>query len=235
MNRSYISNKENALSSNSDKPDIIQEEDIKAISQRIEKIYNYYSQEKENIQKDNSSLIISLTEICPEYEIVFRKMLLTILVNLPGDEMEYHLIARLILYKLLILTTDDTQNDITTLIGTKDKEDLGFLSNFANQLYDNIVKSFVNDFNYDFISFKETHIQIFTINKIIKYLCEEHNNYFQEKILCNIEYPFIKMSECKMMSTNKTKFLSRKISKNTEDTETEENMTFFNFLVNIIF
>ena len=234
--RSFISNRENAASSSAiiEKQDIIQEEDIKIITQRIEKIYGYYIQEKINIQKNNSSLIISLTEICPEYEIIFRKILLTILVNIPGDEMEYHLISRLILYKLLLLTTDDTQNDLTTLIGTKDKEELGFLSNLVNQLYDNIVKSFVNDFNYDFMCFKEIHIEIFTINKILKYLCEEHNNYFQEKLLCNIEYPFIKMSECKMMATNKSKFLSRKISKNTEETETEENMTFFNFLVNIL-
>ena len=148
-------------------------------------------------------------------------MLLTVLVNLQGDEMEYTLISRLIIYKLLIMTTDDTQNDISSLIGNKDKDDLGFISNLANRLYDYIIKNFIDDFNNDFMNWKDTHIQIFTINKILKYLCEEHNNYFQEKLLCYLEYSFMKITECKMISTHKTKFISRKNSKDSEDNEIE--------------
>ena len=236
MNQSYISNinKDQANSTIGDKSEIDFKEDIKIIQQKIDKIYDFYSEQKINIDKDNSSLVISLAELCPEYEINFRKMLLTIIVNLPGDELEYHLISRLILYKLLVLTTDDTQNDIASLIGNKDKEDLGFISNLTNYLYDNIVKNFINDFNNDFLNFKEIHLNIFTINKILKYLCEEHNNYFQEKLLCYLELPFMKIAECKMISTNKTKFMSRKNSKDSEDSIIETNMSFFNFLINIL-
>ena len=236
MNRSYISNsKEQVNSTNVDKEEIDHsEEEKKIMNQKIEKIYDFYSDEKINIDKDNSSLIISLAELCPEYEINFRKMLLTVLVNLQGDEMEYTLISRLIIYKLLIMTTDDTQNDISSLIGNKDKDDLGFISNLANRLYDYIIKNFIDDFNNDFMNWKDTHIQIFTINKILKYLCEEHNNYFQEKLLCYLEYSFMKITECKMMSTHKTKFISRKNSKDSEDNEIETNISFFNFLVNVL-
>ena len=237
MNRSYISNnKELANSYTTEKHEIGNEEkeDIKIMIQKIEKIYDYYYKEKSNIDKDNSCMIISLSELCPEYEINFRKMLLTVLVNMPSEETEYFLMSRLILYKLLNMTTDETQNDISYLIGSKEKDELGFLSNLANHLYDNIVKNFIDDFNNDFINFIENHHHIFTINKIFKNLCEEHNNYFQEKILCNLEYSFIKFTDCKMMSTNKSKFNSRKLSKNTDETETEGSMSLFNFLINVL-
>ena len=44
------------------------------------------------------------------------------------------------------------------------------------------VKLFIDDFTLDFGNFKATQIEIYSINKILKYLCEEHNNYFQEII-----------------------------------------------------
>ena len=228
LNFSYASNIKEMSYNNSaaDKVEDFKEEkeEIKIIIQKVEKIYSYYDKEKINITNKNSSLFVSLTELCPEYEIIFRKMLLTILNNFPLES-EYILISRLILYKLLIVTTDETQNDIISLIG-KDKEDLGFLSNLTNHLYDNIVKNFIDDFNFDFINFIDIQIKIFTINKIFKYLCEEHNNYFQEKILCNLEYSFIKIPDCKMMLTHKSKF--------TNESETEGNMSLFNFLINIL-
>ena len=242
MYRSYISTYKDrdASNMNSINNELLDEEEImnqNRIAQKLTKIYDYYSQGKINIDKDNSSLIISLAELCPEYEINFRKMLLTILSNLSSEAVEYSLIARLVVYKLLVLTTEDTQNDISSLIGCKDKEELGFLSNYSNRLYDNIVKLFLDDFNLDFMNFRETHTQIFTINKIMKYLCEEHNNYFQEKILCQMEYSFIKITECKMMSTQKSKFNSRLTSHNNSldnGGEAETNISFFTFLVNVL-
>ena len=227
------SNKDIKLTTNSEKETVEynEEEDINLINQRLEKIYEHYSLQKTFIDKDNSSFVICLAEFCPEYEINFRKMLLTILVNLTSEEKESPVLTRLLLYKLLIMTTNETQNDISSLIGNKDKDEIAFLANLLNCLYDYLVKSFIEDFNQDFINYRATHIQIFTINKILKYLCEEHNNYFQEKILCDLELPFMKISECKMMATQMTKF-----SNNTEEQgeETEEKMPFFNFLINVL-
>ena len=235
-NHSNLSNKDSQHRSNTNFNGNDKEEDPSIIIRnKIDKIYEFYIKQKMQLNKDNSSFIICLVELCSEYEINFRKMLLTIISNIPGEEVEFSLIARLILYKLLSLTTEDTQNDIISLIGKKDKDDIGFISNLCNRLYDIIVKFFIDDFNIDFINFKETHVEIYSINKILKYLCEDHNIYFQEIILCHLEYSFTKFSDCKMMSTYKSKFTnSGKTSKNTSQEETEEIMSFFNFLINIL-
>ena len=63
--------------------------------QKIQIIYNYYIKQKLELDKNNSSFAISLAELCPEYEIFFRKMILTIISNIPGEGIEYSLIARL--------------------------------------------------------------------------------------------------------------------------------------------
>ena len=235
-NKSNISNKDSQKKNSLDPTKNGQEEDkTLIIRQRAEKIYDFYLDQKIHINKDNSSFVISLAELCPEYEINFRKMILTIISNIPGEEVEYSLISRLLLYKLLLMTTEDTQNDIITLIGKKERDDIGFISNLCNRLYDIMIKFFIDDFNHDFINFKETHIEIYSINKILKYLCEEHNNYFQEIILCYLEYSFTKFSDCKMMSTYKSKFInSRRSSKISSQSDSEETMSFFNFLINIL-
>ena len=233
-NRSYLSGTSHQLTS----PNLIEDEkggeQAKITMQKITKIYDYYIKQKLEIDKSKSSFVISLAELCPEYEINFRKMTLTIITNIPGEEIEYSLIARLILYKLIVMSTEDTQNDIISLIGKKEKDDIGFISNLCNLLYDNILKMFIDDFNLDFVTFKATQIEIYSINKILKYLCEEHNNYFQQIILCNLEYSFTKFSECKMTSTHKSSISSRNSSKTSNESDTEETMSFFNFLVNAL-
>ena len=63
---------------------------------------------------------------------------------------------------------------------------------------------------------------------ILKYLCVEHNDLFKEKILVFLNYNFSKYPECKMMSTNKDKFLAN------QEKEMEDSMSFFNFLINCL-
>ena len=216
---------------------IKEEEQSKITKQKVEKIYEFYANQKLHLDKDNSSFVISLSELCPEYEINFRKMILTIILNLPGEEVEYSIIARLILYKLLVMTTEDVQNDMSSLISKKEKDDIGFISNLCNLFYDSMIKLFIDDFNIDFVNYKGIHVDIFSSIKILKYLCEEHNNFFQEIILCRLEYSFTKFSECKLTSiANKGNLEnSRKLSQQTSSqNDSEETMTFFNFLINII-
>ena len=231
--RSYISSTSQQTNPNATENEK-EDEQTKITIHKIEKIYNYYIKQKLELDKDNSSFVITLSELCPEFEINFRKMVLIIIINIPGEEIEYSLMARLILYKLLIMTTEDTQSDIISLIGKKEKDDIGFISNICNLLYDNVIKLFIDDFNLDFVNFKETQIEIFSVNKILKYLCEEHNNYFQEIILCSLEYSFTKFAECKMTSTHKSTISSRKSSKVSYESNTEEVMSFFNFVVNTL-
>ena len=43
---------------------------------RINNVFNFYCKEKSNVNTENSSLLVSLSELCAEYEVNFRKMIL---------------------------------------------------------------------------------------------------------------------------------------------------------------
>ena len=53
----------------------------------------------------------------------------------------------LILYKLLLVETEETQNDIMANLGGKNSKELGFINNLSNQFYCLIIKLFIGDFN----------------------------------------------------------------------------------------
>ena len=173
-----------------------------------------------------------MNELCREYELNFRRILLGVLNNLPGEGTGYRTISRIILYKLLVITTSETQNDICLNLNYKENKELGFLINISNSLYINLVQFFVNDFNYDFLRFKAYQTVIFNDIKILKLLCERHNGYFKEKILLFMNYNFSKYPECKMMSTIKSNLLSG--DKNLGIIESEDSMSFYNFLINCL-
>ena len=217
-NKSYKSFKrdtfyqrDNSLGSKGqDGVDIIEEreEEKEELNNKIKKVFNFYYQEKCNPNINNSSLLISLPELCAEYEVNFRKMLLCILINLPAQGIEYDLITKTMLYKILLLATTETQNDIIDNMGGKDAKECGFLINLCNEMYFNIIKFFLDDFNFDFVNFKSTQIKIFCIAKIFKLLCEDHNNFFQEKLSITINFYFFRLEECLMNFTAKSKFFS---------------------------
>ena len=82
--------------------------------------------------------------------------------------MEYDSLCKIILYKLLLLTTSETQSDIIDNMGGKEVKELGFLVNLCNSMYYYIIKAFLDDFNLDFTRYKSTQINIFTGGDIIK-------------------------------------------------------------------
>ena len=212
--------------------DMNDEEKRKEISERIKKILEFYCEKKKNISEKNSSFLISLPELCREYELNFRRILLGVLNNLPGEGVGYKTVSKIILYKLLVITTSDTQNDIYLNLNYKENKELGFLINISNSLYINLVQFFINDFNYDFSRFKSYQTVIFNDIKILKLLCERHNNFFKEAILLFMNYNFSKYPECKMMSTNKSKFLGGSDKDGAIDSE--DSMSFYNFLINCL-
>ena len=223
-------NKNNEQSDNS-------EEQRNVIKDKIKKIFDFYCKEKCNPNINMSSLMISLPELCAEYEVNFRKMLLCILINLPGEGIEYDLTSKIILYKLLSLTTTETQSDIIDIMGGKDIKEPGFLLNLCNSMYFNIIKFFLDDFNFNFVRSKSIQINIFCIAKILKLLCEEHNNFFQEKLSGYINYYFFKLEECAMNFTAKSKFFNqtdKELDENNSNSLAEESMSFFNFMVNTL-
>ena len=213
--------------------DMNNEEKQKQITERIKEIYEFYCEKKRNITEKNSSFLISLPELCREYELNFRKILLGVLNNLPGEGPGYRTVSKIILYKLLVITTSETQNDICFNLNYKENKELGFLINISNSLYVNLVQFFINDFNYDFSRFKSYQIVIFNDIKILKLLCERHNNFFKEIILHFMNYSFSKYPECKMISTNKSKFLGG-AEKDLGIIDSEDSMSFYNFLINCL-
>ena len=206
------------------------EEKYKEIIEKHKNIYEYYCNKKRNINEKNSSFLISLPELNREYEINFRRLLLGLLINLPGEGEGYKNMCKIILYKLLVITTTETHTDINLNMNLKDNKELGFIVNISNSLYINLIQFFINDFNYDFSKYKILQKAIFCDIIILKYLCVEHNNLFKEKIMVFLNYSFNKYPECKMMSTNKDKFLSNPEKEN----ESEDSMSFFNFLINCL-
>ena len=206
------------------------EERQQEIIYKFKNIYEYYCDKKRNINEKNSSFLISLPELSREYEINFRRILLGLLINLPAEGEGYKYMCKIILYKLLVITTVETQNDIGLNMNLRDNKELGFLINLSNSLYVNLIQYFINDFNYDFSRYKIKQKSIFNDIIILKYLCVEHNNLFKEKILVFLNYSFSKYPECKMMSTNKDKFLNNPEKEN----ESEDSMSFFNFLINCL-
>ena len=236
LKRDTFYQRDNSLGSKGqDGVDIIEEreEEKEELNNKIKKVFNFYYQEKCNPNINNSSLLISLPELCAEYEVNFRKMLLCILINLPAQGIEYDLITKTMLYKILLLATTETQNDIIDNMGGKDAKECGFLINLCNEMYFNIIKFFLDDFNFDFVNFKSTQIKIFCIAKIFKLLCEDHNNFFQEKLSITINFYFFRLEECLMNFTAKSKFFSHD-DKNDINSNNEESMTFFNFMINTL-
>ena len=224
--------KEKDIKNNNEFIDIDNEDRRREISEKIKEIFELYCEKKKNISEKNSSFLNSLPELCREYELNFRRILLGVLNNLPGEGIGYKTVSKIILYKLLVITTSDTQNDICLNLNFKETKELGFLINISNSLYINLVQFFINDFNYDFSRFRGYQIVIFNDIKILKLLCERHNNYFKETILLFMNYSFSKYPECKMMSTNKSKFLGN--SDKDVGMESEDSMSFYNFLINCL-
>jgi hypothetical protein len=70
---------------NNDVIDVDNEDHQKEIVQKMNEIYEFYCEKKKNIDKNSSSFLVSLPELCREYEINFRRILLGLLVNLPGE------------------------------------------------------------------------------------------------------------------------------------------------------
>ena len=232
------------LSLNGNKADIeeinINEEKMNDIRKKINKIFDYYYNEKRKLKINNSSLLSSLSELCSEYEVNYRKLLLCLIINIPYELNEYDLIYKIIFYKLLFLSSLDTQSDIINLMGRKDEKEPGFLVNYCNFLYCNVIRTFIDDFNLDFTRYKINHINIFCISKILKLICESHNNFFQEKLTNSINFYFTKLEECLMSLTMKSGFFSLNksrsiiINSNNNINTQEDFMSFFNFLLNVL-
>ncbi len=195
------------------------------INRKLTQLYNLYINGKNDIDETKSSLFVSLPEICMEYEKNFRRMFIAILIYLSRLNEEFSSECYMILYKLLSIETGETQVDIMEHLGGASSEKLGFLINFSDVLYAKVIKIMIGDFTYENSYNESTQIIAYNLIKIFKFLCEEHNNFFQEKILTKLSYKYLQWQK---MEYNNNGILL------TERATEETSMTFFNFMINIL-
>ena len=146
--------------------------------------------------ENNSSLFSILPELCLEYETNFRNLLITFLVNngIKNEQFYDQLnLAFPLLYKLLNLQTGETQNTLINLIGgnNTDSSNLGFMSEFSQYLFKRITLLFIELFNVPDKLFDVNYVFSFLLIKIFKFLCEEHNNFFQCRLIKILYYNYI--------------------------------------------
>ena len=199
---------------------------------KLEEIYMLYKRQKMDLN-DGNSFYVSLHEMCAEFELNFRKLFLCLLINLSEEE-EYLMECYLILYKLLLVETEETQNDIMANLGGKNSKELGFINNLSNQFYCLIIKLFIGDFNCEYEHYQSLQVLISNVIKVLRFLCQDHNNFFQEKILKHLGYDFIRFETCKMNMTLRTKFLAKVEEKNQNHLSGNQYMPFFNFAINVL-
>ena len=167
-----------------------------------EKLYRIYLLYKNNknamTDESNSSLFNILPEICIEYETNYRNLLIFILIsnglklNIDNNSYAYSINLYFLLYKLLSLQTSRVQSEIINLLGGQgnDNYNLGFMLSYSQHLMKRIILSFIDIFNPRDKFYDDNYIYAISLVKIFKFLCEEHNNFFQIRLIKTLNYEY---------------------------------------------
>ena len=164
---------------------------LNEIDRRIMRLFLLYKNGKNIIlNENNSSLFSILPEICIEYETNYRNLLITILINFCIKNNNTS--SLYFLYKLLSLQTSETQNNLINLIGGYDinESDLGFMEQFSQILFKRIIFLFIEAFNPADKLLDNNFVCSYLLIKIFKLLCEEHNNFFQCRLVKYLQYKY---------------------------------------------
>ena len=170
-------------------------------NEKLYKIYLLYKNNKNFFEENNSSLFSILPEICIEYETNFRNLLIFTLISIsvnPSLNTEDYSLSSLfyfLLFKLLSLQTSKTQSEIMSLLGgngtnNNNENNLGFMATYSNNLLKRIILIFIEEFNPKDKYYDENYMFAIILIKIFKFLCEEHNNYFQGKLIKILSYQY---------------------------------------------
>ena len=212
------------------------------IDKRIIRLYLIYKHCKRNISTENdSSLFNILTEINLENETNYRNLLISLLIN-NGKKLnlkEYKS-ARLfyLLYKLLSIQTYETQNNLMSIIERSDlkEEELGFVSEFSSHLFKKIIFLFIEFFNPPDKLLDLNYACSLLLINIFKYLCEEHNNYFQSLLIktLNYEYEEIIPLVFREDSKDEENISEGEIKNIIPQPKISKNIKFFDFFLHVI-
>ena len=144
--------------------------------------------------KNNSSILSILSEINLEYEINFRNLLLSSLINHSKDlniKNEFVTISYYLLFKLLYFQTEETQSEITNVINHEENKNSGFLKDLSRIFYNKIVLSIIEYLNpFDKLIFTNYSISCYLL-WIFKYLCAKENKIFKLNFIHSLSYRYI--------------------------------------------
>ena len=157
-------------------------------NEKLYQIYLIYKNNKELMNdENNSSLFNILPEICIEYGTNYRNLLIFILIS-NGLKLNINnnntisITLYFMLYKLLSVQTSKTQTEIINLLGGAiNNDNMGFMINYSQHLLKRIILLFICFFNPNDKFYNDNYIFAINLIKIFKYLCEEHNNFFQKR------------------------------------------------------
>jgi hypothetical protein len=186
-----------------------------------------------------SSLMNNLPEICLEEEKSYGNLLLRFLIfSISNEDCRKQLImtTNTILFKLLICKTSEIQAEILNILANPETGDynIDFLQSLAMILFRKLVQIFIANFNYNHIDnlFNSDYYIALNIIKILKYLCEEHNQLFQGFMINRMSFYFshlnqhISFYELLLFIVNKILLLS-KWEYSTPDKEEDVHIDYF--------
>ena len=152
-----------------------------------------YSQRKLGLTNESSSLLTCLSESSLEFKMDLRKILINVLIRNGKVQEQFTRDSYFILFKMLSLQTTETQSTVIDLLGGEESEQLGFMSDFANHLFNRLVRIFIDDVNPHDRVMNIEYITAYSLIKVFKFLCEEHNNFFQGRLIKGLVYRYVKM------------------------------------------
>jgi hypothetical protein len=153
--------------------------------------------EKDKINFLESSIIQNLSDLHISFDVNYRNLLLKYLFFSANSKnlMEgkfYEIFSKDtygIILKLLQCDTTAVQKEIKNLIINESMEKLG-MQQLADTLFTNLIGVFFSSYNPSSISFTDDYYIACNIIKIFKYMCEEHNNFFQSIFLKKLIFEF---------------------------------------------
>ena len=169
------------------------------IQKRLLRTYIVYKYNKISCYNENySSLFSILPEISIGYETNYRHLLITLLVNYGKDiniKNEFEEISYFLLFKLQSLQTMETQNELMNLLGGIDSEDCGFLENFSQILFYRVILLIIDFLNPADKLIQSNYFVSCNLIYIFKFLCIEHNYFFQFHLVKSLAYAYTPSSQ----------------------------------------
>ena len=144
--------------------------------------------------ENNSSILSVLSEINLEYEINFRNLLLSSIIQNGKDvnsKNEFVSISYYLLFKLLYFQTEETQSEIINIINKTENNNSDFLKVLSDILYNKIILSIIEYLNPpDKLIYSNYLISCYLL-WIFKFLIEKDNKHFKLILISSISYKYI--------------------------------------------